>query len=389
MQLDCHYFAIYYLCIAAGLEPEEARIIAFSSQYVDDAKDGSEKVLVHRRTGKEIVFDPVRTAHNGLESPGTEVQQKVYFPFHFLPGLVGDDYEERMTTRAGHEGRLFGALASRAAGSGDPFRVGITAHVLADSFSHDGFSGNWTWVNDIEDVDFVPTSRSAAVNLFSSLSWGARRGWLNMAPPIGHAQAGTLPDLPCARWRYIDFRGKNRTVCNNDTFRRGLLVLYRELIREYAQGTAPRCDERDVCTSLWETVNIPGTSKMRCTRWKRIIRDLARLQEIEIPEDHLDYDEHSWEHEALGALFEKPRRSVTWPRSGRLEVDCPAPLESSHYFRFHQSAWDHRLFVLEELANVNRSLPDDAHMETVEMLTSQVLQDVQGRYERIVQPSAV
>ena len=36
MQLDMHYYATYAMARAAGIEPDDARIIATSAQFVDD-----------------------------------------------------------------------------------------------------------------------------------------------------------------------------------------------------------------------------------------------------------------------------------------------------------------------------------------------------------------
>ena len=35
MQEDFHYYAVYYLSLCAGIEPDIAYKIAYSSQYVD------------------------------------------------------------------------------------------------------------------------------------------------------------------------------------------------------------------------------------------------------------------------------------------------------------------------------------------------------------------
>lgn len=38
MQIDFHFYTIYALARAAGFKPDDAHIIAYSSQHTDDAK---------------------------------------------------------------------------------------------------------------------------------------------------------------------------------------------------------------------------------------------------------------------------------------------------------------------------------------------------------------
>lgn len=67
MQKDFHYYGIYALARCAGFNRDDAHVIAYSSQYVDDSTE-SEPINVG-----DFVFDTVRTAHLGLKSYGWDV----------------------------------------------------------------------------------------------------------------------------------------------------------------------------------------------------------------------------------------------------------------------------------------------------------------------------
>ena len=72
MQIDFHYNTIRVLMEKTGFSPEDAQIIAYASQFVDDAVDhkkmkvsGHLEILSTRFSGK--TFNPVCSAHRGLQ----------------------------------------------------------------------------------------------------------------------------------------------------------------------------------------------------------------------------------------------------------------------------------------------------------------------------------
>ncbi len=73
-------------------------------------------------------------------------------------------------------------------------RLGIALHTYADSWALAGFSGRHHPENDVEDLQQKIDGR------FRPLRW-ANLAW-DVLPDIGHAEAGNLPDLAWARWRY-------------------------------------------------------------------------------------------------------------------------------------------------------------------------------------------
>ncbi len=96
MQEDMHYYGTYAIALAAGIPEQEAEIIAYASQYVDDAT--STRNGEHDDGGLMVTFS---TAHHWLQCLKTTIkfdsdtQRKVWVPNHFVPGGAGNSFEEK------------------------------------------------------------------------------------------------------------------------------------------------------------------------------------------------------------------------------------------------------------------------------------------------------
>ena len=96
MQLDMHYYGTYCMARAAGIRAEDAHIIAYAAQFVDDNAEDDTFIL---KDGARV--DVLATAHhwNQISNVNLENQRLVWVPFHFLPGNEGDEYTERLICR--------------------------------------------------------------------------------------------------------------------------------------------------------------------------------------------------------------------------------------------------------------------------------------------------
>lgn len=382
MEQDSHYYVIYLMCLTAGLEAEEAYEIAYSSQYVDDATDGREKIVLDENKNK-YRFDPLRTSHNGFESIGVDVQQKIYYPFHFLPGLDGETFEQKMVTCPGKKGLLFNKVIDETLKSKNHYRVGISLHALADTYSHADFSGLWSWSNDANRVNYIPAGKNWFSNLFGKCRWHFRRALFAASPPIGHSNAFTFPDFPYLTWKYVDYNGKFVPVSNNTKFANGFLDLYEDLIGKYAAQLkkSPRFirgdkkiahtrQNEELRQTLWNGVNYSGRLKKRCENWKKIIRDFVQefnseidrkieaakaqaerdellKQKIALPSYHLQYKKSDWENNVYKKIkkfffFDSGKRKL------KVSID---DFRNSRLYHFHEAARNHRAFVLELVKN--------------------------------------
>lgn len=227
MQRDFHYCTIKVLTQKAGFSPDEAQIIAYASEYVDDATDhlrfrvSGNLEIDHPRYDGEY-FDPICTAHKGLQfvkSLNKTVQRKIYIPFHFIPSAEQSkqnnydfctrpgDYLARLLVldskknieQARAQERLKSLIA-----------LGIALHSFADSYSHQRFSGRHNpFDNDIENIKRYENGKWKALSLFADYEY-------NLLPSVGHAEALSLPDLPYLRWQYLH-EATNEIVLRDNT----------------------------------------------------------------------------------------------------------------------------------------------------------------------------
>ena len=174
MQIDFHYCCIKVLALAAGFPEAEADIIAYASQYVDDATehkpikiDGVPSLAAPLMTSDG--FDPTCTAHAGIQyltAMERDVQRKVYIPFHFLPAEpyeAGVLYDYRVVPSGAIARRLLDeGLAALRSASGKQERrralikTGIALHSFADTWSHQRFSGRHSSRdNDVERIGLM------------------------------------------------------------------------------------------------------------------------------------------------------------------------------------------------------------------------------------------
>ncbi len=227
MQIDMHYYGTYALARAAGLAAAPARVIATAAQYVDDnvggaglAAGGADALSL--RDGASISLAP--TAHHiDLGAAGALLnpvdQRQVWVPFHFLPGNQGDEFTERLICRRGSAtaDAMVSAMIDRAAKDSCVLeRAGITAHVLADTFSHWGFSGVGSRRNRVRDGSITLANapaaapgtglQAAAQAFFDRLGGAALVANIKVEVAdlggLGHGAVATYPDIPYLRWSF-------------------------------------------------------------------------------------------------------------------------------------------------------------------------------------------
>ncbi len=211
MQIDMHFYGTYAIARAAGIDPDTARIIATSAQFVDDATE-TDPVL--NEDGAFCV--PVASCHEMESKANLEYRDQwhVWLPYHFLPGNRGRHLGERLICRAG---KADNAAASEMVefalrNAREPYGahlMGVVTHVLQDTFSHDGFVGISSEYNcvrlgsidigSIKDPDLLDDKRSL-VNEFVS----------DVLEAPGHASVGCLPDYPYLAWGFEYEHGADR-----------------------------------------------------------------------------------------------------------------------------------------------------------------------------------
>ena len=343
MDKDMHSCGMYALALAAGIPERDAAIIAYASQFVDDAVNSDSGI--HEDGG--LLFG-ITTAHHPAQSimsrpkdyhNGLEQQRKVWVPFHFFPGGRGETFREKILcvkdsdiVREMLENHL--AIAQKKIYGLE--LIGISAHVYADTFSHYDFSGMSSPYNDI--VGSFEVVIQPAPDVFSYITAKTKKFMANVIGSIngtttgmlGHAAVATWPDRPYLNWSFTFTlpRPNNETVSNRDnqaTFFEECEKLHYFFMRfakmNYGDATAKPFDE--ISPLIKKILAFEGKESERMICWEQsgLVRGMP------------EYCPQIWEDQ---------KRVFTELKNSSLGIQ-------SHIYRFHQAAAYHRYYVLKDL----------------------------------------
>jgi hypothetical protein len=220
-----HYYCIRALAEKAGFAPDHAQTIAYASQYTDDSTEFGKMTITNipndfeypRLDRSKNEFDPVCTAHSAKSWFAklwkwakfylkADVQRKVLMPFHFLPPKAlsseNQDQFDFITQPNSSLANLVvdDALTRLSQASEETLdllliKLGIALHTYADTWSHAGFSGRHSSLEN--DIKRIQTRRGIKYQGANPLEFTISYA----APDVGHAEAGTLPDETDVDWK--------------------------------------------------------------------------------------------------------------------------------------------------------------------------------------------
>lgn len=218
MQIDFHHTTTYVVARDAGFSHDEADTIAYAAQYVDDATSSGTVYFDNR-----AVYNRISSAHKMLDIRNTEelANHFVWMPFHFLPGNGGlpagqnptGSFIEKIVCRPNSpvaQDMVRDAILERDRAYG-LHRLGVTMHVYADTWAHQGFAGVLHEMNEVENAEETGNPRVFSKGLASVL----RSVLDDTIPPLGHGRAQTFPDMPFLKWKYQN--GAGVTIARNNT----------------------------------------------------------------------------------------------------------------------------------------------------------------------------
>jgi len=306
MQKDFHYCCIKCLAQSAGFDKNDAQIIAYASQFVDDAT-AHEGIRIQGvpEVAKNLVknnqFEPVCTAHKGIQyltGIDRDVQKKVYIPFHFMPGIpyTGTgvyDYRVRPDSplimsvvnsavdfykNAGTKTKLQGLI-----------KIGISLHTYADTWSHQRFSGRWSAAdNDIERIRVFRNNEWEPLGFIDQIKH-------NIIPSIGHAEAINFPDQSHMSWRYEhDRSGKDITRHNTEICLDAAEAIYGVL----CDTNTSQPNWKKYVGDVQACLEMPTDSiKAKFGKWKKKFPEIAfEYDPLQWRFEALDGEHHDWEH---------------------------------------------------------------------------------------------
>ncbi|MBN2891816.1 MAG: hypothetical protein JXL97_08110 [Bacteroidales bacterium] len=330
MQKDFHYYVIRILSEKAGFKPEEAQIIAYASQFVDDATEHKPIELPqnykieHPRLSGQI-FDPVCTAHKGLQFLNDfrkEVQMKIYMSFHFLPAEIytnQEDYNYVTKPNSFFAKKLIENVKEKFHNNDKNITynlvaLGIAIHTFADTWAHQNFSGRNNIENGIKRIKTWNIGKwkyIGAINQFRN----------NLLPQIGHAEAYSLPDLPYETWKFKSEKDNTSQIRHN-------LDIYIEAAEEIYKVFLDITKKENIWNQFSDRLiyclsYINDSLKKRKTKYKKYF-----------PEIGFYYNEKEWKNEIFKTKF--PYKSL---KIKKKEIELK-------WLYFHQAAFEQRNFIL-------------------------------------------
>jgi len=104
MQIDAHYYGVLAFARAVGFKKEYAHIVAYASQFVDDAKINH--IILNKQPDSvsyEMISDEpsyfnMATCHSyfKLNTFNYEAMTNNTTAFHFVPGCKGENFAKKL-----------------------------------------------------------------------------------------------------------------------------------------------------------------------------------------------------------------------------------------------------------------------------------------------------
>lgn len=348
MNKDFHHGVIYVLSRLAGFNPEQSSIIAYSSQYVDDAcnrgvisfSNNIHAKYYHISSSQDInVVEGIRTYFQD-----DVYNEHVWVPFHFLPGNAGrtvDEGDEDLSfvdklickPNSPVAKDMVDECIRRRDDNHALYRLGITMHVYADTWAHQEFIGLKDQTNDVDDID---------TDTWSDIP---NRVAAKALPLLGHGRAMHFPDYPfLSNWSYTNGLGKRITRNNHADFVDAATNIFKVLqtflspnepIRDFSPS-----DLDQITLMLRDTTS--SNENDRHAAWLNNIRDGAFSFGPETPPSYPPEGKGigSWKYDALGT-------EDKWDTVSEFVFE--KSFLTSNWKLFHDALQSHRFYVLHEL----------------------------------------
>ncbi|WP_290921167.1 DUF6765 family protein [Halodesulfovibrio sp.] len=347
MQIDMHYYGTYTLARVAGLTPETAELIATASQFVDDNTSG---MTIRFSDGGQFTTFPTGHHSHQNENISSQAQRSIWIPFHFLPAAFGETFTERLVCKKNSTvaAEMTDHHLTLSHKNFAPLLLGITAHVIADTFSHYNFSGVSSRKNSVKPDSITimePQNEDSALaeermrflERFEYVRPNIKMQEDNTAGVVGHGATAVYPDLPYLAWSYATEEEPKQVIrrYNPDDFMEAAESLY-SLFVQFAEQR-PDLTERspipfeNIQDSLAIIFASPGNKHQRSGFWQFAMAQGGFLEgrQEEIP----------------------PYKGQMWKNSCEELASCPecGLITEMDIFKFHQAASVHRTYVLQEL----------------------------------------
>lgn len=358
MQIDFHHTVTYVLARLAGFPHEEADIISYSSQYVDDAVNSGTI-----RFNNSAMYKRISSAHGMLDYRNFNEQSNhsVWIPFHFLPGNEGlppddnpdsDFVHKIVCTPNSHVAKDVIRICIR--DHDRPYalhRLGIALHTYMDTWAHQNFAGINHETNNVKDISIPEEHRHSDTideirDFFRRLRTKIGNYFSNETLPLGHGPALIYPDLPyLEKWSYSSGKGDPIVRHNLDEFTEAAKAAFRALINFRNEDQTLSSTDDIPAQDLGQIVeNLRNftreNSKKRHKKWKKsIARGDFSFGPANV--DYIHKGKNSWKYQALGTEKEFD--------TGKEKYEFKPEFMKSNWKLFHDALQTHHLEVLRDI----------------------------------------
>lgn len=348
MQIDGHHTMTYVAARLAGCSKRDASIIAYSAQYVDDATNAG---VIHFNNG--AMYSRVSSAHKMLDYRNSDElsNHQVWIPFHFLPGNGGEpagsnpdgSFIRKLVCRPdSHVARdmLVACVKDR----DKPYalhRLGITMHVYADTWAHQGFAGVNHEINEVGNIK--SNNKSLDKRFFNKII----NYFISEAFPLGHGAALSHPDRPSLIWSYKNGLGEVVERNNPEIFMQAVdgmcraIQCFRKNDLSMAVDTVPGLPAADAKKIASLIRSIKGEKgEDRHLKWINEIKNGS----FSFGSEDVNYTakgKDSWKYQSIGQLksFDTGRETFPYRKS----------FMTTNWKMFHDALQAHRFDILHDV----------------------------------------
>lgn len=348
MKRDAHYYAVLALCRACGFSKDSALEIAYASQFVDDAKvnlifiDNADKTIEHDIVENRAAFFNMATCHSyfWLKTFNYEAMVGNTIAFHFVPGCEGQSFTKKL--RCKEESPIIVEMLNDAMPEDDLIKLGIALHALADTFSHQGFSGMLSKVNDIKNCQ---AETEVYLGLIERILYVMKRFsgdkydeiFDRIMPAYGHGQAIDFPDIPHLVWSYEydcsdEFNGLYKGVQIDNKLRyKKAFARIKKILEEYLARHTQYVDKNlrfENLNLFMDTLVMESTNKKKEEAWLNFLVEQGLFSQDDLGQ--IIYDENKWLQEAF------PNYDPVVFYNRRVEkAELSRDFADSHWYRFY------------------------------------------------------
>jgi len=321
MKKDAHFYALLAMARSVGIEKETSHKIAYASQFVDDAKTNkitfaeyNPDFILSKFSDNEIINAATCHSYSDLSTYNYSSMTANTSAFHFVPGCEGKNFPKKM--RCKKESKIIKTIIKEAINSGDPIKLGITLHAYADTFSHQGFSGIASKVNDVEEVrenNIIPSEFKKLLKekrwkelMTRILPFVSEKKRDRVVPAYGHGQVYAYPDIPYLEWRYeydvtdnFSSQYKVSRIKNKERFIEAFKKI-KEILQEFLENSEQYLDNSITEIDMEEFYSILTSrevEKKRIDNWKEFMLNEGLLSYTD--QNIIEYDHEMWLKEAF------------------------------------------------------------------------------------------